>query len=135
MTITPVETIQTIYTHIRAGEWDVVDTYLSDDFVAYEPEALPFGGEWSGDLVFKRLFGAVMGSFEAPQVEPIDMSGGDEWVCYAINLSFMSQLTKERVSFRVIEHGHVIDGKLHELHLHYFDTASMLKHMEAGARA
>ena len=53
MALTPVETLKAIYIHIRAGEWDKVDEYLSDDFVAYEPESLPFGGEWRGENVFK----------------------------------------------------------------------------------
>ena len=104
-----------------------IDQYLCDDFVAYEPESLPFGGRWSGDDVYKRLFTKVMGTFESPQLEPIDMSGGKEWVSYCLNLSFISKVSGERVKYRVIENGRVIDGKLTELHLHYFDTANILK--------
>ena len=130
MALSPVETIKTIYTHIRAGEWDQVDEYLSDDFVAYEPASLPFGGEWRGENVFKRLFGAVMGSFDTPSVEAIDLIGGDEWVCYILNLSFISKATGKQVTYRLIENGRVIDGKLTELHLHYFDTSDILKHIE-----
>ena len=133
MALTPVETLKAIYIHIRAGEWDKVDEYLSDDFVAYEPESLPFGGEWRGENVFKRLFAAVMGSFDSPSVEPIDMSGGDEWVAYALKLSFTSTSTGQRVTYRLIENGRVIDGKLTELHLHYFDTAQILEHIGGTA--
>ena len=68
-----------------------------------------------------------MGTFDAPQVEPIDMSGGSEWVSYCLSLSFMSKATGERVSYRVVENGRVVDGKMTELHLHYFDTANILK--------
>ncbi len=125
--MTPVETLKTIYGHVRAGEWDLVNQYLAEDFIAYEPETLPFGGEWSGDNVFKRLFAAVMGSFEDPKVDPIDMSCGDEWVSYALHLSGTSKATGKRSTYRVIEHGRVVDGKLTELHLHYFDTGKMLK--------
>lgn len=125
--MTPVETFKAIYVHIRKGEWDAIDQYLTDDFTVYEPETLPFGGEWSGDNVFKRLFAAVMGSFEDPKVEPIDMSCGEEWVCYALKLSGTSKATGKRSTYRVIEHGRVVDGKLKELHLHYFDTAKMLQ--------
>ena len=128
--MTPVETLKSIYGHVRVGEWDQVEQYLSDDFTAYEPETLPFGGEWSGDNVFKRLFAAVMGSFEDPKVEPIDVSCGEEWVCYALHLSGTSKATGKRSTYRVIEHGRVVDGKLTELHLHYFDTGKMLKDIE-----
>ena len=76
MTMTPVETLQKLYSHVRVGEWAEAEEYLSNDFVAYEPDTLPFGGEWSGENVLKRLFGTVMGSFDDPKVEPIDMSGG-----------------------------------------------------------
>ena len=125
--MTPVETMKAIYGHIRAGEWGAIDHYLSDDFIAYEPESLPFGGEWKGEGVYKRLFSKVMGTFNAPQVEPINMSGGDEWVSYCLNLSFISKASGERVSYRVVENGRVVDGKMTELHLHYFDTANILK--------
>ena len=133
MALSPVETIKAIYTHMRAGEWEEINKYISDEFVAYEPVSLPFGGEWRGENVFKRLFGAVMGSFDSPSVEPIDMIGGDDWVCYILNLSFTSKATGERVTFRLIENGRVKDGKLMELHLHYFDTAEILKHIEASS--
>ena len=73
--MTPVETMRAIYGHIRKGEWDEIDYYLSDDFIAYEPTSLPFGGEWKGEGVYKRLFTKVMGTFDSPQVEAIDMSG------------------------------------------------------------
>lgn len=125
--MTPTETFRTIYKHIRAGEWDSIEQYLADDFTVYEPETLPFGGEWSGENVFKRLFAAVMGSFDDPKVDPIDMSCGEEWVSYALHLSGTSKATGKRATYRVIEHGRVVDGKLQELHLHYFDTAKMLK--------
>ena len=125
--MTPVETMKAIYGHIRQGEWDEIDHYLSDDFIAYEPVSLPFGGEWKGKGVYKRLFAKVMGTFDSPQVEPIDMSGGSEWVSYCLNLSFISKASGERVSYRVVENGRVIDGKMTELHLHYFDTANILK--------
>ena len=62
MALSPVETLKAIYTHMRAGEWEEINKYISDEFVAYEPVSLPFGGEWRGENVFKRLFGAVMGS-------------------------------------------------------------------------
>lgn len=127
MALSPVETLKTIYGHVRAGEWETVDDYLADDFIAYEPESLPFGGEWGGDNVFQRLFGTVMGTFDNPSVEPIDMSGGDEWVCYALKLSVTSKVTGKRSTYRVIEHARVVDGKLAELHLHYFDTAKIVK--------
>ena len=128
--MTPVEVFKTIYVHIRAGEWDAINQYLADDFTVYEPETLPFGGEWSGEHVFKRLFAAVMGTFDDPKVDPIDMSAGEEWVSYALNFSGASKTTGKRSSYRVIEHGRVVDGKLKELHLHYFDTGQMLKDIE-----
>lgn len=125
-----IEVFEQIYSHIRAGEWDEINKYLAVDFIAYEPESLPFGGEWSGDNVFKRLFPAVMGAFEEPKVEPISMIGGDEWVCYALHFSVTSKSTGKRHTYRTIEHGRIVDGKLKELHLHYFDTAQMVKELE-----
>jgi len=132
MALTAVETFEALYVHVRAGEWEETEKYLSDDFIAYEPESLPYGGEWRGDNVFKRLFGTVMGTFDDPVVEGIDITGGDEWVYYSVNLSVSSKITGKRSTYRVIEHGRVIDGKLTELHLHYFDTAKMLKDLEGA---
>lgn len=124
--MTPVECMQQIYVHIRAGEWDEIEKYLADDFTIYEPESLPFGGTWTGKDVFKRLFPAVMTTFDEPAVEPVDMSGGPDWVNYILYFSGTSKATGERNTYRVIESARVVDGIMQELHLHYFDTAKIL---------
>ena len=130
MTMTPVEVMTTVYEHMRRGEWDEAETYISDDFIVYEPDSLPYGGEWKGKDVFRRLFPAVMGSFDDPAPAPVEMTGGKEWANYIVNLTVTSKKTGIRTTYRVVESARVIDGKMTEMYLHYFDTAQMVKDFE-----
>ena len=127
MTMTPAEVMETVYGYMRKGQWDEAEKYISDDFIIYEPDSLPYGGEWKGKDVFRRLFPAVMGSFDNPSPEPVEMTCGKEWANYIVNLSVTSKKTGIRTTYRVIESARVIDGKMTEMYLHYFDTAQMVK--------
>ena len=124
--MTPVECMQKVYALMRAGEWDEVEKYVADDFILYEPESLPYGGEWTGKDVFRRLFPVVMQTFDDPLVEPVEMSGGAEWANYIIHFSGTSKATGVRSTYRVVESARVADGKMQEMYLHYFDTAKMV---------
>ena len=77
--------------------------------------------------MFRRLFPAVMGSFDDPSPAPVEMTGGKEWANYIVNLTVTSKKTGVRTTYRVVESARVINGKMTEMYLHYFDTAQMVK--------
>ncbi|GAB5459031.1 MAG: nuclear transport factor 2 family protein [Henriciella sp.] len=124
--MTPLECMKNVYALMRQGNWSEVENCLSEDFTVYEPESLPFGGEWRGKDALKRLFTAVMTTFDEPAVDPIEMSGGDEWANYILHFSGTSKATGKRSTYRVIESAKVVEGVMRELHLHYFDTAKIV---------
>lgn len=130
MTMTPAEVMTAAYAHMRKGEWNEAEKYVSDSFIVYEPDSLPYGGEWKGKDVFRRLFPAVMGSFDDPSPEQVEMTGGKEWANLIVNLSVTSKKTGIRKTYRVIESARIIDGKMVEMYLHYFDTAQMVRDFE-----
>ena len=127
MAMTPAEVMGAVYAHMRKGEWDEVEKYVSDDFILFEPESLPYGGVWKGKDVFRRLFPAVMGAFDNPTPEPVEMTSGKEWANLIVNFGVTSKKTGVRTTYRVIESARVVDEKMVEMYLHYFDTAQMVK--------
>ena len=127
MAMTPAEVMGAVYAHMRKGEWDEAEKYVSDDFILYEPESLPYGGVWKGKDVFRRLFPAVMGAFDNPTPEPVEMTSGKEWANLIVNFGVTSKKTGIRTTYRVIESARVVDEKMVEMYLHYFDTAQMVK--------
>ena len=52
MAMTPAEVMGAVYAHMRKGEWDEAEKYVSDDFILFEPESLPYGGVWKGCLLY-----------------------------------------------------------------------------------
>lgn len=127
MAMTPAEVMGAVYAHMRKGEWDEAEKYVSDDFILFEPESLPYGGVWKGKDVFRRLFPAVMGAFDNPTPEPVEMTSGKEWANLIVNFGVTSKKTGIRTTYRVIESARVVDEKMVEMYLHYFDTAEMVK--------
>ncbi len=127
MAMTPAEVMGAVYAHMRKGEWDEAEKYVSDDFILFEPESLPYGGVWKGKDVFRRLFPAVMGAFDNPTPEPVEMTSGKEWANLIVNFGVTSKKTGIRTTYRVIESARVVDEKMVEMYLHYFDTAQMVK--------
>lgn len=127
MAMTPAEVMGAVYAHMRKGEWDEAEKYVSDDFILFEPESLPYGGVWKGKDVFRRLFPAVMGAFDNPTPEPVEMTSGKEWANLIVNFGVTSKKTGVRTTYRVIESARVVDEKMVEMYLHYFDTAQMVK--------
>ena len=131
--MTPAEVMSKVYEHMRKGEWEEAENYVSDDFILHEPESLPYGGVWKGKDVFRRLFPAVMGAFENPDPQEVEMTGGKEWANLIVNFNVTSKKTGNRTTYRVIESARIIDEKMVEMHLHYFDTVQMVKDFEGEA--
>ena len=126
--MTPAEATRAMYDHAARGEWDDVAAFMADDFVIHEPATLPYGGEWHGRDALQRLFTHVMGFWEDPQVEWIDLVGGDRHVVALLNFSMTVRGTGRRIAQRVAEvTSFGADGKMVAMHIHYFDTGEMAR--------
>ena len=125
--MTPTEATRTMYEHASRGEWDAVASFMAEDFVIHEPESLPYGGEWRGRDALQRLFTQVMGYWESPEVEWIDLFGNDSHVVALLRFGMTAPGTGKRVVQRVAEVTSFNDaGLMSEMHIHYFDTAELV---------
>jgi len=126
--MTPTEVTRAMYEHVARGEWAAVADFMTDDFVIHEPATLPYGGEWRGRDALQRLFNQVMGLWDDPVVEWIDLVGGDEHVVALLRFSMTVRATGKRIVQRVAEVTRFdADGKMAEMHIHYFDTGEMAR--------
>lgn len=128
--MTAAETLAKVYALVGARDWNGAAQYLSDDFTVYEAASLPFGGEWTGQDAFKRVSAAVMGTWDNPSVEIDEIVGGKEWAVVVLRFTMTSKKTGRTFTQTVNEAGRVVDGKLKELRIHYFDAAEIAA--EAG---
>ena len=122
---TPRERLSAVYAAAGAQDWERVESLLHPDFVLYEAECLPFGGEWRGPDALQRCAAAMYGTWAKATVEIHDITGGDTHAVTVLTLTMTSKRTGETFSQTVNEMG-VFEGELlKELRIHYFDAAEV----------
>lgn len=118
----PRELLQAVYAAAGARDWDLVESLTHPDFVLYEAECLPFGGEWRGKDALQRCAAAMYGTWAEAKVDIHDITGGDSHAVTVLTLTMTSKRTGETFSQTVNECGAFEDGLLKELRIHYFDA-------------
>ena len=121
-----------LYEHAHVGDWDAVETMLSDDLVIHEAESLPFGGEYRGKRALRDLFASVMGYWDSPSVEIYSIVGDDSYVVALMNFSMTSKASGRTIVQKMAEVSTVKDGLVVDMRIHYYDTA--LVAAEAGPK-
>ena len=128
--MSPLESTKAMYECVARGNWSAVATFMADDLVIHEPATLPYGGQWRGRDALQRLFKSVMGFWDDPQVEWIDMVGGETRVVALLQFTMTARTSGQRFSQRVAEVTTFnADGLMSEMHIHYFDTGEMARMM------
>ena len=126
MSMTAAQVLSGVYQCMGQGDWDGVYELLADDFTVVEPESLPYGGLWEGKDALQRLYPAVMAHFDDPAPVIKEVIGGEQWAAVIVDFTVTSKKTGNRFTQTVSEVGRVVDGKLVELQIHYFDTAALV---------
>lgn len=121
----PRELLSAVYAAAGARDWETVESLIHPDFVLYEAECLPFGGEWRGKDALQRCAAAMYGTWAEAKVDIHDITGGDSWAVTVLTLTMTSKRTGETFSQTVNEAGIFEDGLLKELRIHYFDAAEV----------
>ncbi|MEP3052198.1 MAG: nuclear transport factor 2 family protein [Erythrobacter sp.] len=114
-----------IYAAAGAQDWDRVESLLDPEFVLYEAEVLPFGGEWKGKDALQRCAAAMYGTWAEAKVEIHDITGGDSHAVTVLTLTMTSKRTGETFSQTVNECGYFENGLMKSLTIHYFDSAEV----------
>ena len=121
----PREMLSAVYAAAGARDWDTVASLLHPDFVLYEAEGLPFGGEWRGKDALQRCAAAMYGTWAEANVDIHDITGGDHWAVVVLTLTMTPKDGGETFKQTVCEAGSFEDGLLKELRIHYFDAAEV----------
>ncbi len=117
--------LREVYAAAREGRWDDLADRVTEDFTIHEAPSLPYGGAWTGKDAFKRLYPAVMDSWDDPHAETLEIAGGEEWVLAVVRLTMTSRKTGQRFSQTVCEAGTFECELLKDLRIHYFDAAEV----------
>lgn len=122
---TPREMLSAVYAAAGAQDWDLVESLIHPDFVLYEAECLPFGGEWRGKDALQRCATAMYGTWADTTTDILDITGGDIHAVTVVKLTMTSKRTGETFSQTINECGAFEGGLLKELRIHYFDPAEV----------
>lgn len=127
--MTPREIQAAVYAAAGARDWEKVESLLHPDFVLYEAEGLPFGGEWRGKDGLQRCAAAMYGTWAEAKVDIHDITGGETHAVTVLTLTMHPKDGSAPFSQTVCEMGEFEDGLMKSLRIHYFDAA------EVAARA
>ncbi|MGF7155352.1 nuclear transport factor 2 family protein [Novosphingobium gossypii] len=122
--------VDRLYAAAGAGDWDTANAMLTDDFVAYEADALPMAGAYRGRNGLKDLFARVMGMVDVVGLDRHDLLTGQDSAIAVLTMRFADPSLApadlcEMFRFR--------DGKCCEIKPYYYDPATF--HAAAKAKA
>ncbi|MEP2989185.1 MAG: nuclear transport factor 2 family protein [Parasphingorhabdus sp.] len=129
----PAALLSEVYRLAGERDWDAVEARVHPDFILYEAESLPFGGEWRGKDALQRCAAAMYATWEEASVNINEITGGEEWAVVVLSLTMKSKKTGRTFTQTVNEAARFDDGLLKELRIHYFDAAEVTA--EAGEAA
>ncbi len=117
-----------MYDHVGHGDWDRVAEFMAENFVIHEPSTLPYGGEWRGKDALQRLYAHVMGYWRDPQVEWLELVGGERHAVALLKLTVTPPDNENRFSQHIAEVTAFDDaGLMASMRIHYFDTGEMAR--------
>ena len=109
-------TFEVIQAAVPREDFELIRGYFSDDFVLYEPEALPYGGEWAGPQGFIDLTRKIRTSYKVDVIKAELTEAGDDLLVCEYVFGFTSLRTGERLEvacvdlFRFDKNGKLLRG-------------------------
>jgi hypothetical protein len=91
MSMTPEEMtdfVDRLYGACGVGDWDTAESMLTEDFVAYEADALPMAGEYRGKGGLKALFSVAMGMVDVAALDRTDLAVGKDRAIAVLTMRF-----------------------------------------------
>lgn len=95
--------VETIYTVAGQGDWDTIETFLTDDFVLTEAEGLPYAGTYSGIRAFRDVYTHVFGFWADLSAQIVDITYGTDHAIGLLSFSGASKRTGETFNMLVAE--------------------------------
>lgn len=114
--------IESFYKAGARGDIATMMDCVADNVVTYEPTYLPFGGEYRGKEALATIFAAVAQIADVTQFKIHDiLVDGDRAVAFGgYPLNDTGHFT------RFAEETRLVDGKIAEIRVYYYDVQSMV---------
>lgn len=122
--------VDRLYAAAGAGDWETANALLTDDFVAWESNALPMAGAYRGKNGLRDLFAHAMGMVDVVALDRSDLLTGPDSAIAVLTMRFADPALApaelcEMFRFR--------DGLCCEIKPYYYDPA--LFHAAVAAKA
>jgi ketosteroid isomerase-like protein len=135
MSMTPQEMtafVDRLYACSGSGDWDAMAPMLTDDFVAWEADAMPMAGAYHGLDGFRQLFAKVMGMVDVVALDRTDLALGTDRAIAVLTMRFADPTLApaelcEMFIFR--------DGLCAEIKPYYYEPAVFHAAVAAKAQA
>jgi len=120
------ETYDGVQKAVEAKDFDLLRTFIAEDFVMVEPDALPYGGQWHGPEGFVDLVQTLRNSFGIDVVKAeINEAEGRLLVC-EFTFGFTSLRSGERMEMAVVDLFRFNeDGKIARADIYYDDATKL----------
>ncbi|WP_327194262.1 nuclear transport factor 2 family protein [Novosphingobium album (ex Hu et al. 2023)] len=131
MTMSPTEIaafVDRLYAATGVGDWEATAAMLSDDFVAYEADALPMAGAYRGTSGLQTLFQKVMGMVDVIALDRHDLMVGEDCAIAVLSMRFADPALAPA---EIAEMFRFRDGKCCEIKPFYYDPAAFISACEA----
>ncbi|WP_335743904.1 nuclear transport factor 2 family protein [Tardibacter chloracetimidivorans] len=124
MTASEIEAfVDDLYAATGAGDWDRIETMLTDDFVVSEADSLPMAGVYRGKGALKELYTKVFTIMDAAGLDRVQTTvGGD----YAVTILSIRFADPSLAPAEICEMFRFRDGKLCEIKPFYYDPAPVV---------
>lgn len=115
--------VDELYAATGAGDWDRIESLLTDDFVVSEADTLPMAGVYRGKGALKELYTSVFTLLDAAGLDRVQTTvGGD----YAVTILSIRFADPSLAPAEICELFRFRDGKLCEIKPYYYDPAPVL---------
>lgn len=121
--------VQSLYEATGSGNFDLAETFLSDDFFVTESDLLPFAGVYRGKTALRQLYTKVMGMMDVAGLELKGSTCGGDLVIYWVEFVFPSGKRAD-----LAEMFRIRDGKVCEIRPFYFDPSIVTEAVKAKKR-
>lgn len=122
--------VDRLYAACGVGDWETAESMLTEDFVAYEADAMPMAGAYHGKGGLKELFSVAMGLVDVAALERTDLALGNDRAIAVLTMRFADPSLEpaelcEMFTFR--------DGLCCEIKPYYYEPSVF--HAAAAAKA
>ena len=119
MTASEIEAfVEDLYAATGSGDWDRVETMLTDDFMVSEADTLPMAGVYRGKGALKALYTKVFAMMDAAGLERVQTTVGGDYAVTILSIRFADPSLDPA---EICEMFRFRDGKVCEIKPFYYD--------------